>query len=265
MHKKWRPLCGPARSEMLTPPDYSIADLEPFAPLDILHQQGALVVRQVWPVQLFQDWLPRFQAAFDKSDYTFVTGQMPPEQYEGFYRYGHVSPVDLPERASWHEQLFAQSEFQWLLRQLFGPQLCLLAKNSLPRRQRAQFPERAIAFHQDYEFTGPLPSGVNCWIPLTPAGGDYPGLELWLAGPQRPLFHLSQATAEREALTRQIPPEQLWRPCLQAGDLLLLSFFTVHRTSLHAEMRQERISYELRLISDKDRHLTRSPLIERDL
>lgn len=230
-----------------------------------LHQYGAVLLRGVFPPAELQAWLPRFKQAFERSDRAFMTGQMLPDQYEQLYRYGHARPEDLQYVAAWHELIFQQPSLVKLLQFIYGKSVWILSKNTQPRRQQARAPERAIGFHQDYEFIGPLISGLNCWIPLTPAGGNYPGLEIWLNSPQKPIFSLSQNDPQRQHLCAQIPAKDLWRPQLQIGDMLMMTLFTVHRTYLQPEMPETRFSYELRLMGTADQDLTCSPVIERIL
>ena len=45
---------------------------------------------------------------------------------------------------------------------------------------------------------GCLSKAINVWIPLTPVGGDYPGLELWLSNPQQAMLSLDMSPEQRE-------------------------------------------------------------------
>lgn len=198
-----------------------------------LATRGAVVIRQGLPLDLISRWLPRFQAGFAAADAQFLTGQMPLHLYQNLYQYGHVYPAEIEGYAQWHQELLRYAPFRQLLRHVMGPECALMLQHSYPRRQ-GRYAEHAIAWHQDAQFLGPLPV-VNTWIPLTPAGGDYPGV----------------AFGE---------PESFVVPVLQPGDLLLFHAFTPHRTHLPTGCQQERISGELRWLKSEAFSQTHSPL-----
>lgn len=230
----------------------------------LLHTRGAVLLRGVLPRAWCQRWLSAFQEGFEQLERQAAAGGLS-ETSQRLYAYGHLPAAGLRGYGTWLEELLAFEALRQLLRPLFGAQAHVLLDNSLPRRQSAAQLAHAIPFHQDCEFIGPLQQAVNVWLPLTPAGAAWPGLELCLDGPQRPLFSLQQTPVQREALVAAIPARARWLPVLEPGDLLLFSPYTLHRTALHLGMFETRFSFELRLISAQDRALTRSALIVCDL
>lgn len=249
---------------LLPPPDYPLHSLNPDAVPGLLQTRGAVLLRQVLPEDFCERWLPAFAQGFAELDRRAAAGRLSPIQ-QRLYTYGHLPAEGLPGYTTWLQELLAVQNLRPPLRALFGPEAYLLLDNSLPRRQSSSQMGHAIPFHQDCEFIGPLKQALNVWLPLTPAGGNWPGLELWLDGPQEPVFSPLQTPEQRADLTASIPPAARWLPVLAPGDLLLFSPYTLHRTALHLGMFETRMSFELRLISAQDRALTRSPLIVCDL
>ncbi|PKL75225.1 MAG: hypothetical protein CVV27_16475 [Candidatus Melainabacteria bacterium HGW-Melainabacteria-1] len=250
---------------LMSVPDYAADSLEPACLPALLRTRGAVCLRELFSESEISAWLPAFEAAYVGSDFRFQTGQMDAGTYASYYQYGHADPREARAYAGWLEMLQSRSRLQELLGAVFGERALLLCRNSVPRRQSPERPEQAIAFHQDQEFMGPMHQAVNLWLPLTPAGGDYPGIEIWLDGPLYPLLSLDLSEPERQRCLQDMRPEALWRPELRPGDALLFTPYTVHRTWLASQMRQTRLSYELRLISLQDQPLTRSPVIPWEL
>ncbi|PKL77820.1 MAG: hypothetical protein CVV27_04470, partial [Candidatus Melainabacteria bacterium HGW-Melainabacteria-1] len=202
----------------------------------LLASEGALLLRKFLPGALISPWAPVFAAGWQQTEQRFFNGDMPEREVMNFYRFGHPLPTLIENFDQWINTLFGQLALRNLLRTLYGPEVCIIGSASLPRVQHPQLPERALPWHQDYEYIGPVKQTINVWIPLTPAGGDYPGLELRLGAPQQPLLQLDQSEAEREALLAEIAPESLWRPQLQPGDVLIFTPYTLHRTCLLPNM-----------------------------
>lgn len=231
----------------------------------LLQAEGALVLRQFFPKQLLQEWLPRFVTAVEESERQFQQGQLSESEYQNYYRFGHPLPRLVEGFELWLQALFAYLPLRHLLRQLYGPEVCIMGAYSLPRCIQPDFPLRKLDFHQDYEYIGPVQEAINIWTPLTSAGGLYPGLEVWLNGPQKPVLKLEQSQAERQAIVAKIPPAELWHPEMQAGDVLIFTPYTFHRTYLSSEMTQNRISYELRLCPAHQQEQTPTQLYPRQL
>lgn len=239
---------------------FSLSKLNP-----LLQTQGAVLLRQLLPPDQLRQWLTPFAAAYAKADEQFQTGQMDAKTYHNFYMYGHADPHDVANYREWLQSLLKHLALRNVLRTIFGPQALVLYTNSAPRRQACERPEHAIGFHQDQEFMGCLSKAINIWVPLTPVGGDYPGLELWLGSPQTALLSFEMSPEDRIAVCSKIPAEALWRPVMKPGDVLLFTHYTVHRTWLDPAMTQTRLSYELRLTTEADRQATRSALINVEL
>lgn len=237
----------------MTRPDFVLADFDPHQLPDLLHQRGAVLLRQVLPPELLSRWLPAFETAFERSDQVFATGQMDAHTWSCFRQFGLVNPLDVTGFYLWIQELFRQPRLQQVLQHLFATRPWLLLTDSAVRRQSPQQPRYQIHYHQDHEFLGQFEQALNVWIPLTAAGNRQPGLELWLDGPQQVLLNLQMSQAEREAVWSSIPATQLWQPELAAGDLIIFTHYTVHRTWVTPNMEKNRYSFEMRLISDQER------------
>lgn len=224
---------------------------------------GALLIRGAFDPAICSQWLPRFQADFLSEDAAFNHKRMPEEIYQKLYRFGHARYQRVSQQ-EWLSQILKTPFLRHFLRQIYGPEIYVLLHNSFPRRQNSAHAELAVSFHQDYEFIGVLRSGINIWVPLTPAGGAYPGLDLTLNCPQRPLLHLNMPALEREKTIQELKLEN-WSIQMQPGDLLLFSFYTLHRTALSPAMQQTRFSSEIRVISPLEKELIQTPLLRHAL
>lgn len=243
----------------MNPPDFQISDFEIPSVSRYLASTGVILLRQA--LVLNPLWLERFEKAYLKMDQMYYTGQMQPAIYERFYRYGHVLCDLIENYSAWLDVILQTPLLENLLYTLFGPQAYILLNNSSPRRQGVGYLDHAIPFHQDCEFVGNLQQAINLWIPLTPSGGDYPGLELYVNGPQYPVFTLQQSQDLRQSIEDQIPAEQLWRPEMRPGDILVFSPYTIHRTYLPEACTKTRFSSEIRLVSTPDASGIKSPVI----
>lgn len=243
---------------------FSLGRLRP-----LLQREGVLLLRQLLPGATIAAWAERFAQGWEHTEARLIAGDMPERELVNFYRFGHPLPALIDGFGDWIDGLFNHLALRNLLRTLYGSEVCIIGSASLPRLQHppsaAQAIERALPWHQDYEYVGPLQQAINVWIPLTPVGGDYPGLELWLGGPQAPLLEPGQPTAERDAILAAIPASELWRPQMQPGDVLIFTPYTVHRTHLDPGMSKTRISYELRLCPESDKANTVAQLHKRTL
>jgi hypothetical protein len=90
----------------------------------------------------------------------------------------------------------------------------------------------------------PMTELLTCWIPLHPCGMDSPGLE-FMRGRQPALLHFTEL--DDQALRRRFEPEKFWVPELDFGDGLIFLNSVLHRTYVHSEMRQDRLSVEYRV------------------
>lgn len=110
-----------------------------------------------------------------------------------------------------------------------------------------------VPFHQDMGAFGEM--GVNVWLPLTPAGDDYPGLEL-LSGRTRALVEVEVEETGDVYSYLKIAENQfrfdealLVAPILAPGDCILFLGDVVHRTYLPATSTGQRTSLEIRLFA----------------
>ena len=246
------------------PPEYPAQDFDPIELGQTLRTRGAVLLRGLLPAGHFATWLPVFEVAYARYDARYEAGLLDEQNVQNLYRYGNVQPGYIQQFGEWLKQTLGEPRLRGFLGAYFGKDAYLLRQSSAPRRQGPVHPEHALVFHQDQEFLGPMQRAINVWVPLTPAGGDWPGLELQLDAPQLPLLSMAMSVPEREAVCAGLPPESLWRPVLTPGDVLIFTPYTVHRTWLEPTMNHTRISSEIRLISGPDTHLSTSPLMHFD-
>ncbi len=147
----------------------------------------------------------------------------------------------------------------------FGDRVALLADQCWARCQyapgRAPPGHAAHGWHQDgalhFDFGTPHAGRaplkmLTCWIALTPCGDHAPGLELL----RQPVPHLlPPPELDPSRVDDRYAPADFWRPVMGAGDLLLFSGDTLHRTHVRPMMGNDRISLELRFVAAGDRSL----------
>lgn len=110
--------------------------------------------------------------------------------------------------------------------------------------------------------------GINFWTPLTPAGGDAPGLAVVPASVEEIKAHLAydEHGYERRADDHgqmhhfrydRLAPDAMEasgmtarfeRPVLQPGDVLAFTNFTIHATAIAPAMTRPRTSIEVRVL-----------------
>lgn len=239
---------------------FSLSRLRP-----LLDSEGAVLLRRLLPAGVLRPWSETFALAWEKTEQKFAAGELSQADIDNYYTFGHPLPGLIEGFELWFQMLFAQLPLRTLLRTLFGPEVFIMGSYSLVRVQRPTRPQQAMPFHQDYEYIGEVRQAVNVWIPVTPAGGDAPGLELELGGAQQPVYSLTQSEPQRRARIDRIPAERLWRPQMQPGDVLIFTPYTLHRTSLLPGMSQNRVSAELRICAGADRPFTLSSLHSREV
>jgi len=141
-----------------------------------------------------------------------------------------------------------------------------------PKGHMPHFGHQDGALLYPFDPTGasaPAPDGllkmVTCWLALTPCGQNAPGLELVR---QRLDTLSAPASLTDDQIRTRFPADSFWKPVLEAGDLLLFSGGTLHRTHVDACMGEDRTSIELRFFPAQaipgrlvsDRFLSFSPV-----
>lgn len=89
-----------------------------------------------------------------------------------------------------------------------------------------------------------MTSLLTCWIPLNACGVDSPGLE-FIRRHQPALLHFTELNDA--ALRARFSPQDFLAPQLELGDGLVFCNDILHRTFVHDEMHQNRISVEYRI------------------
>lgn len=133
-----------------------------------------------------------------------------------------------------------------------GNELKLIFARSACRRQKPQQPN-GLALHQDLEALGPDPKramrGAVMWLPLHDISDDTPALELCPVDPGCFLYHFRDG--RRYSVVEEPPDVPLFTVSrMKAGDALIMSPRTLHRTSCKPWHTQERISLDLRFLPD---------------
>lgn len=138
-----------------------------------------------------------------------------------------------------------------ILTEIFGSLPAIDYQKSVFRLVTAENPDSFVPFHQDMRAFGLM--GINLWLPLTPAGGDFPGLEL-LPGRTKRLLDTLPHSGEYslvEINRRRFNFDEalLVAPVLKPGDCILFLGDVVHRTYIPPSRKGERISLEIRLFA----------------
>jgi hypothetical protein len=124
-----------------------------------------------------------------------------------------------------------------------------------------------LQMHVDAAFHKCDTLGLNFWTPLTPAGGERPGLAVLPLGVKAAQAYMEfnpdghdgepetanqskfrNSKALLENLERAGLAKDLWRPLLNPGDILVFTNFTIHGTWCEAGMTSPRTSIEARVL-----------------
>lgn len=238
-----------------------------------LTQLGVSLTRRAFPMEITLRW----RTIADR-EYARLQSLAQPEGLEAERRkwppgkryLPHVSSISL-------EAVYPQPEWQRLLRgletaslretieeALGGPAVCDLDRSWVRRQypiHRRPPGHTPHSWHQDGALLYPFdPTGarapdadgllpiITCWLALTPCGLHAPGLEFV----RRRVDSLLPPTAfTEEDLRARFPAELFWKPVLEAGDALIFSGGTLHRTQVEPAMRADRTSVELRFFRAK--------------
>jgi len=137
-----------------------------------------------------------------------------------------------------------------ILTEVFGQEPELDPIRSVLRLVEVANAQSHVPFHQDMRAFGVI--GANVWAPMTPAGGDNPGLEL-IPGRRPTLLPTLSTPGEYDHinidLDRQDPPIDLATavaPVLEPGDCILFLGDVVHRSYVPSGRTSERLSVEMR-------------------
>jgi hypothetical protein len=152
---------------------------------------------------------------------------------------------------------FVASRGWRLFRTLLGPDVAMPLRLGGLRWHAPPYGASIVPHHQDANFTSRTHLFLNCWLTLTPAGGDHPGLEVAAAGVREDLpRHLDQRRAtnrlftgielEPRVLAERVPADAWLVPTMAPGDAMMFDQWAPHRTSVGPAATGRRISVELR-------------------
>ena len=152
----------------------------------------------------------------------------------------------------------SQGPLRAMLQAALGARVALLADQCWARCQYAPAHappgHAAHGWHQDgalhADFAAPVPQAplrlLTCWVALTRCGDDAPSLELLRRPPSR---LLQPAELAHEQVRRDHADADFVRLRLEPGQGLLFGGDWLHRTHVHAGMRSDRVSLELRFVA----------------
>lgn len=133
-------------------------------------------------------------------------------------------------------------------------------RRSLDKGELAGF-GRKLNWHADVQPHGGTLYTLNLWTPLDPCGFDRPGLQAALIGHEEAvaLSGYDAATGSclpsaRESFNQEgsvVERATKFAPIMQPGDIFVLSHWTPHSTYVTPEMKDSRMSVELRLNSNE--------------
>jgi len=136
----------------------------------------------------------------------------------------------------------------------FGGECFTSYESNCVRYQRPDLQYLSYFFHQDSSYHSRDPKdhvGLTTWMPLTDAGKDAPGLQVYPyklhellpipEGIEPPYLFADEAYCSARF------GDTLWAPAIPAGDVIVFDNFCVHRTFITATMTRERQSADLRV------------------
>ena len=231
-----------------------------------LDEYGAVLVRQALPLEFLDILHQRVSGGFSEMDSLKKSGQLHPKDNWN-YKFGVAS---IP-------QFFNGEDPFSVLGNMFSPtfivdvsaaffassRLYLQANRMVIRRQSIDNFDRQIPYHQDLYTQPPHVSGViNFWTPFIDAGVDAPSVEVVPVRLKR-LFHtrpmpflpeneaFDKIHITKESIVQELGENVFWHPEVRKGDCLVFLEDTIHRTYVTPHMHKERMSIEIRIVSDK--------------
>lgn len=141
-------------------------------------------------------------------------------------------------------------------RRFYGSELFFMPDYSSVRRQSPEESAKALTWHQDGAAVGNSSEdqlGLVFWVPLTPVDAETPGLEI-VARPAGALYpHVGTASgyneiADNARVAKEFADSIVRVPPMAVGDILIISFNTIHRTYLAPGMTRTRYSLDVRAV-----------------
>jgi hypothetical protein len=223
--------------------------------LPLLHEQGVVVLRGVFPKDVLTPLRRSAEACFDTIEASEANAY-------GFtpFSYSVILPALLEFGAGSREQLLAPvtaSGFNDLLAEVLdAPAACNLEQSWVRKRfapSNAPRMYRPNTWHQDGglgvsyspqpQSATPMTRLLTCWVPLRDCGRDCPGLE-FIRHRLDELIHYTEL--HDLSLRQRFATDRFWAPELEVGDAFLFLPGSLHRTYVRPEMGQDRLSLEYR-------------------
>ncbi len=120
---------------------------------------------------------------------------------------------------------------------------------SVPGARRTDAAGTASPWHQDGAFLGPGIRTVNAWYALSTCGRDAAGMDLIPVRLERLITAGGPGagfdwTVSAEAIARELPGVEVWRPTFEPGDVLFFDHLMLHRTAAAPGMTELRYAVE---------------------
>lgn len=230
----------------------AVSAADPDAVAETFRAGGAAHVRGAVDEALLPDVEAAAEAAFRSSSALAAENRLPAELAAAFERrFVPLGRLPLaPERLA----ALLHPAVRRLAREYLGKEPDV-DPNSHVRSIALDRADTHMPFHQDQTILGRRL--LNVWIPLSACGTGAPGLEVvwgsWseLLEPS-PLvgakFPVERARLDPAAVGARFGGDALWCPEFRAGDAMLFSGATIHRTHVNAGMTAGRMSVEFRLL-----------------
>lgn len=243
------PLSAPDRMNAFEHLIFDARDLDLATLLNRINNFGCVLIQNAFPKADIYTLYKRARRAYRNRDRQFQAGELHPDFINGLYQFGHIplSDLDTPGQLPFpFVRQFSRSPLAQIGKGLWGKQFSLIVGQANPRRQlplgRGGAP---YEFHQDGTFLGDGSLILNFWIPLVPCGRERAGLEFVTVTPPE-LFSPQSGYHSLETIRGTYGDASLWHPFVDAGDVLLFTHRTLHRTYLLESMTKQRISLEMR-------------------
>lgn len=234
---------------------YETAEALPDVFLQNIKTEGGVLLRHAIASPFIEEMRSRAFAVYEQMDCAHVAGQLP-QKLEYLWKFGHIESWDLDtQEKGYIYSAFVQSPVFQLTQKLWPEGMIFIGKNCAPRRQIPNSEvSTPVPYHQDESFLNASCLVLNFWIPLVDAGLDAPGLEIVCEGMDKLITMPKNSFSSYDDI--KVSPsfmkqydKKIWHPEVRAGDALVFSNYTLHKTYITPEMQKTRIAIEMRCTS----------------